>query len=302
MLQKVTVINHLGESVIIEPRSPEKSGFLVRSIDGLNPSRADVNMSDISQADGSRFDSSRVTSRNIVFTLGFWETSLSIEEMRVLSYKYFPIRRQITMIFETDTRIATTYGYVESNEITIFSREEQAVISVMCPDAYLYSVTKEITAFSSVTAAFEFPFSNESLVTPLLVMSTLSQYFSKVIIYSGDVDIGMVIKIHAIGSASELSIINIVTGGSLVIDSTKLAAIVGSDISAGDDIIISTVIGEKYVILIRSGTTYNIFNAVDSYPEWFRLYEGDNLFSYDADSGLSNLQFQIENRIAYEGI
>ena len=65
------------------------------------------------------------------------------------------------MIFETDNRMCETTGWVESNEPTIFSREEGCQISVICPDPYFYSLSKDSTIFSGIEPALEFPFSNE---------------------------------------------------------------------------------------------------------------------------------------------
>ena len=86
------------------------------------------------------------------------------------------------------------------------------------------------------------------------------------------------------------------------IDTDKLAKFTGSGIIAGDDIIICTVKGKKSITLQRAGKTTNILNCLVKNANWFQLAKGDNLFAYTADSGASNLQFKIENRIIYEGV
>ena len=83
---------------------------------------------------------------------------------------------------------------------------------------------------------------------------------------------------------------------------SKIAALTGSGIIAGDDIIISTVRGNKYISLLREGIYTNILNALDKESDWFQLTKGDNIFAYTADEGAENLQFKIENRIIYEGV
>jgi hypothetical protein len=93
-----------------------------------------------------------------------------------------------------------------------------------------------------------------------------------------------------------------VTLEALEIDSDKLISTTGDDILEGDDIWISTVKGNKYAILIRGSTTYNILNCLGIAPPWFQLEKGDNVYAYTADEGLTNLQFEIFNDIAYEGI
>lgn len=301
MINKVTVTNHLGESVTIELRLPEKSGFLVRGIEGLGPSKANINKTELSTDDGSVYNSAHVSSRNIVFTLRLLP-NVTIEDSRQKSYKYFPIKRCVTIRIETDNRICETIGYVESNEPNIFSKEEESIISVICPDAYFYSPQNEITEFSYVDSSFEFPFSNESTSQDLIVLGDLQLNTTKNIYYTGDASVGMIITIHAIGAANNVEITNVNTNGSILIDSTKLIALTGEDIHAGDEIIISTIKGNKSAFLQRDGTLTNILNALDKYPDWFQLDRGDNTFIYTAVSGVSNLQFRIENKIAYEGI
>jgi hypothetical protein len=301
MIKTVTITNHLGESMALELRFPERSGFLVREIEGLGPSKATINTTPIVTGDGSRYNSAHVASRNIVFSLTFLPNP-TIEITRHNSYKYFPIKKPIIIRIETDTRICETYGYVESNEPNIFSGKQSAIISVLCPDSYFYSVDKNVTIFSGIESLFEFPFSNESLTEDLIEFGNLQLNYEKSILYSGDTSVGIIIYIHATGSVRNLVIANSRTGEIMAIDSDRLIFILGSDISSGDDIIISTIKGDKFILLRRDGVWYNIRNALSRYINWFQLERGDNLFVYNTDDGIGNLQFRIENRIAYEGI
>jgi hypothetical protein len=54
--------------------------------------------------------------------------------------------------------------------------------------------------------------------------------------------------------------------------------------------------------LIREGVSYNILNCLDKNTDWFTLAKGDNIFAFTADSGVTNLQFRIENKVIYEGV
>lgn len=301
MIQSIKVTNHLQESILIELMNPESSGFIVLSIDGLGPPKAIINFTEMSGLDGSSYNSARAVSRNIVMRLGFMFKP-TVEAMRQKSYKYFPLKRLITLEFYADNRRVRTFGYVESNEPDIFSSESSCTISILCPDSYLLDEYNSVTVFSSITSNFEFPFSNESLVTPLLEMSILIFNTTKSVVYTGDASIGFIIHIHASGSANNVVITETATLNTISLDSSKIIAITGTDISAGDDIYVSTVKGDKYAILIRGSTTYNIINALGPDPTWFTLSKGDNIFAFSADSGLSYLQFEIITEVAYEGI
>ena len=90
----------------------------------------------------------------------------------------------------------------------------------------------------------------------------------------------------------------------MIINTDRLKTIMGTEtaIIAGDTIIINTVRGYKSITLLRDGITTNILNCLDRGSKWFTLMKGDNIFSYDADTGASNLQFYIVNKVAYDGV
>lgn len=304
MIRSVTFTNYLGDSVKVVLARPEESGFIITSITGLGPGKANVNTTEVATNDGSLFNSSRLPSRNIVISLKYmWADS--IEDARQKSYKYFPIKKKITMLIETDNRQAEIEGYVESNDPTIFSNSEGSDISIVCPDPFFYSAGKNginTTIFYGVEPLFEFPFSNESLFEKLLIMGEIKNETERVVVYNGDAEIGVTITIHAIGEASNITIYNTGTREVMRIDTDKMQKFTGSGIITGDDVIICTVKGNKSVSLFRNGKTTNILNCLDKNADWFQLAKGDNIFAYTAESGSTNLQFKIENRIIYEGV
>lgn len=301
MINKITITNHLDESLVLELRSPEKSGFFVRGIDGLTPGKATINVTEVLSNDGAFFNSARVGSRNIVFDLGFLEHS-TIEETRKLSYKFFPIKKLIKIQIETDTRTAFTYGYVESNEPNIFNKEEGTTISVLCPRSFFYSVDKNTTVFSGIQSFFEFPFSNESLTEKLIVMGEVEINREQTVFYTGDSEIGVVIYIQAFGNVENLRFVNVSTSEQMLIDTDKLTTMTGFGIIDKDFITISTLKGNKYITLQRDGEIINIINALGQNTDWFQIQPGDNVLVYTADSGAGNIHVQIENQIVYEGI
>ena len=328
MIKSITSTNHLDESITMELTSPEKSGFVVRSIDGLGPPKANIEMTEMSLMDGALYNSGRAQSRNIVISLSFLPPRIiyldpivpeppgitgfepippnatSIESTRQNSYKYFPLKKRVKILIETDNRICETYGYVESNTPDIFSKESGCIISILCPNSYLLTDELNVTIFASIEPEFEFPFSNESTTLKLLEFSTISGYFTKTVDYPGDADVGMVMYMHVIGDVENVEIFKLEPEPveSIKIDTNRIAALTGDGLKAGDDVIISTVKGNKYAILVRNGVETNILNCLDKYPDWIQLTRGDNIFTYTADVGLLNLQFRIENQVAYEGI
>ena len=301
MIKAVTVTNYLGDSIRLELARPELSGFVIKSITGLGPGKANINATEISTMDGGLYNSARVPSRNIVISIGYlWMAT--IEDVRQLSYKYFPIKKKVTLLFETDNREAMIEGYVESNDPTIFSKDEGSDISIICPNPFFYSSQSKTTIFSGIEPAFEFPFCNDSLAAPLLEMGVIENATDRVIVYDGDAETGVTITIHAFGEATNIAIYNLGTREIMRIDTDKLETYTGHGIMAGDDIVICTIPGQKSITLRRSGETTNILNCLDRDSDWFKLSKGDNVFTYTAETGNTNLNFSIENSVVYEGI
>lgn len=301
MIEAVTVTNPAGEQLRMVLADPDKSGLNITNITGIGPGEATINVNDIATTDGAVFNSARIGSRNIVFFIKFtW--SPTIEDARHRSYKFFPIKRQIYMLFETTNRTIAISGYVESNEPAIFEREEYAQISIVCPFPYFNSEYTQSALFYEVEQLFEFPFSNESLTEKLLIMGEYRGEFVINIPYYGDAPAGLLITAHANGPASNLMIYKIGTNEQIRIDSEKLIAITGSDIIAEDQIIISTEMGNKSIFLVRGGIYTNILNTLDRDVDWPVLTTGDNLFAYTASAGQGNIVLEISYRTLYEGV
>ena len=301
MIKSITVTNHLNESIKLELGFPERSGFLIQEISGLGPVKADINVSELSSVDGSIYNSARLPSRNIVFKLVLLE-SPTIEDTRQKSYKYFPIKKRVRLLIETTNRTAEIFGYVESNEPIIFSKQETTQISIVCPNPYFYSKGKQITTFTGFEKVFSFPFSNESLSDKLLIIGNILKNQIQTVLYEGDSEIGFNIEIHAIGTAKNVMIYNTNTLENMKIDTDKLIALTGQPIIMGDSIFISTIKGDKSIQLLREGVYYNIINCLDRDATWMFLRKGDNVFAFDAEEGGANLYFRIINQVIYQGI
>lgn len=307
MLKSVTITNYLGKSMSYSfdgPTLDDESGLLITEIEGLGPVKATINMTSLATADGDIFNSSRLEGRNLVIHARFTYAE-TIEDARLMSYKYFPIGHKLTFHIETDNRTAETEGYVESNEPVIFSEESDVQISVLCESPYFFAVDdegKKQTNFSNVIAEFEFPFSNESLSEPLLEFGLIVNKKENTVYYDGDAETGCIIQIHAIGAAEMITIYNIKTGEKMVLDTDKLETLTGDKIIYGDTITINTIKGSKSITLLRNGVSTNILNILGKDSDWFQLAKGDNLFAYTADYGEANIQFMVESQIIFEGV
>lgn len=321
MIRSVTVVNASGEALKITLNNPEpKHGLLITNIDGLGPAKAKVNVTERATTDGSIYNSARLETRNIVISLRF-TFAPTIEDVRQLTYRYFPIKKYITLFFETDNRTVYSTGYVETNEPSIFSKDEGAQISIICPDPYFYDAVSRNnqTQFSGVEALFHFPFNNTheveitssdpetygertKVTKQPMVMGNIFTLTQATIEYNGDSDVGVVFTLHALGTVKNVSLYNIDTRGYMFIDTEKLEQLTGKGFIAGDDIIVNTNTGYKSVTLLRDGHEINILNCVNRNADWFRLVKGDNRIAFSAEEGNEKIVMTAYNDIIYEGI
>lgn len=306
MINTLTVINYLGEQLAIKLANPFDVGMAITEITGIGPGSADIITTDNATMDGAVYNSSRLSYRNIVITLKLLGTDAngqSIEATRHNVYKYFPIKKPLWLIFESDKRNAMIQGYVESNEPEIFSDWETTQISIICPDPYFESLNGTITNFSGIEPTFQFPTSlNEE---PTFELGRLYMEGDIDIYYTGEVETGVNINMTFRDHVNPITIYNVLTNEKIVLDTTKIESRYGA-LQQGDKIVISTSRGYKKATLSRDNTTYNIINCLDKDLDWFQLHKGDNIFSYSveggADGGLYDLEMTFSNRILYEGL
>lgn len=320
MIKSITVFNYLGESLTLELAAPEKSGLWVKSIDGIGSGKSTINVTNMASNDGGVFNSARAETRNINISLGMFDVKIgdgdwTIEKSRQETYKYFPKKRWVKLIFKTDNRSLYIEGYVESNEPDIFSKEESVSISIICPDPNFYEDGGgHVDTLAEVEDNFEFPgvppiknvtgYSNESLSEDLTEFGIISIDVSTTVInYKGDIETGCLFRIKCRGHVENLSLYNAVTGESMIIDDSKLdSTLLPGGLSDGDIVEICTIKGSKSASVIREGSKHNILNSLGMNPNWFQIYPDDNVFAFTTTSGSGNVEIEILYEEAYEGV
>lgn len=303
MFRSMTVINDRNESLTISLDDPRESGYLIAGIDGLGPTKAILWHSESVTSDGSVFSGARKESRDITITLAYLrDANHSIEDLRHRLYRYFPEKRAVTLIFETDTRQVKTVGHVENNEVSIFTSQEASAITIRCADPWLEDaseISEIVTQFSTVEPLFEFPF---PIAGDTFEFGNISIDHSKNVRYDGEAEVGVVITVELTGQVSNPSFYNEDWNQSILIYTDKVKSIIGSDLQPGDQIIISTMSGEKYAKIRRAGIDYNILNAIDRAVSWITLYPGNNVITYMAESGIDNMHVSVSSKILYAGV
>lgn len=298
MINSVSVINDRGERLDLILRNPYISGFAVESIDGLNPPKSNINTTELSSFDGSVFNSARIVNRNIVLRLILLDNE-TIEESRHNLYRFMPIKSKVTFEVHTDERDIYTEGYVESNQINIFSNRETASISIICPDPYFYSLEDNTISYSGSVGLFEFPFENE-VGTNSLEFSEAGGECVLSVENNSNFRIGFEMDFRLFGGTGDITIENHQTDQYLVISSAAIEEVMGSTLQMGDTIKLSTVSGKKSLTLNRNGEIYNILYALGRRYDWVQLAPGLNAIEVTGN-GINNTDISLTVKNIYEG-
>ena len=304
MIYKIIATNQKGDSVELDLADPWAGGIAVVGASGLGPSEGTINMVDFATADGALFNSSRIQSREIQLNLQFLGND--IEAVRHKLLRYFRVKHQIILDFVTDTRQSYIVGYVDKNEIDIFSQKEGSNLTIKCPNPFfrLRDRTKGMNTvrFTTATPTFEFVFEDPQPDSPTLMFGAMTPTGETVINYEGDADTSTVIDIQFLGPAQGIKLFNTTTQSKINIDTNEIARIFGSAVKAGDRISISSSVGDKHVKAYRDGKVYNALSALDKDSAWVFLTPGDNMVTVRADSGIDNVSAMITFENLYESI
>ena len=281
-----------------------ESDYQVLSITGLNPPNAQINTSTIAGLDGAKFNSSKLQSRNIVIMI---KINGDIEANRINLYKYFATKEWCKFYYENEHRNVYIDCYVENFECDLFTNNEIAQISLICPQPYFKDMQTIIDDISKALAAFEFPFGfgSKGATNPSVTKDTSTDSaieFSTIdtskitnIYNDSESMTGVIIKIDVMGTISKLLIKNTQTGELMTLSYKFLE---------NDRILINTNKGQKSIVLVRNGVTTNLFTALVKGSTFFQLTIGDNFFSYTADNGSNDdlVHIIFEHYNIYRGV
>lgn len=313
MLLSVSVLNPSNDELIMELTNPERSGFTIRKIDGIGPTKSNINIYDIPSIDGGLFNSARTQARQIIIKLGYmWIATGShstplIEDARHLSYKYFPLKRKVRLEFVTDYRTLYIDGYIESNEPDIFSKDEVTTISIMCPDPNFYASDTEYGYINYPIKKFEVPFEDTSMTDPTIEFSEAPDPDKCSIDYTGDNITGVELELYfdddmPKSQTVSTACINNIRSTSIDVSIPRIIRRTEHPIRRGDYLIINGRPGHKSAIYHRLGQTYNCFDAITLKDDWPQLYPGKNTIVFNAGDNTGCLRGRVIYNTLYDGV
>lgn len=243
-----------------------ESDFQVYDIQGLNPPKAQINVSKVAGMDGSKFNSSKLAERNIVIYI---KLNGNVEANRIYLYSFFNTKEWCRFYYKNGARSVYIEGFVETVEVTSFTNNEVMQVSILCPSPYFKAASEIIDDVSKAIAKFKFPFSIN--VNNPIVFSTIDNTRITDVYNNSETESGVIIEVDVRGTVNSLQIKNTQTGEKITLN---------YEFIKHDKIIINTNKGDKSIKLIRNGVESNIFTSIQKGSTFFQLSIGDNYFSY----------------------
>ena len=192
-----------------------------------------------------------------------------------LFYKDYVLR------FLPNTSVRYSAAIAENNEVICKFK-----IEGFCPDPLFSEKVESKVTVANTIPMFRFPLIISKNPSPpggvVFGMKQPSLFIT--INNRGAIDIGMKIVFKANGT---------LRGPSLIDANTQKYFKVNKTMQAGEEIMINTIIGQKKIQGTLNGITSNYFKYRDLDSEWLQLKVGKNLFRYDADENIENLEVYI---------
>lgn len=287
IIKHMTITNSRGDSI--------KFGHHFKLIDDFELSGLDasVNYAE-STSDGSHYQNTKLD--NGSYTIPFfidrkwgdanWIETKRAEAFRVMNPTTNPMRIDFTtkggqeLYLTANLEGTPKFGQVFEDDNPLWLK---GLLQLSSGDPYFYGQAAKVVDIALWVGAFEFPLEipAEGIEfghrTESLIVNVLNQ---------GQTRSGMTIRFKATGTVSSPMLLNVNT-----YESIKL----NFSMKAGDEIEIKTYKGQRSITLFRDNQYVDIFRTID-FPNnsvFLQLEIGDNLFRYDADGGLGNLEVSM---------
>lgn len=212
------------------------------------------------------------TEDEMTYRKGLLNNFVNPQDAIDLIYKDYMIR------FIPDETVKYSVTAAENNEVIC-----KFQIKGTAPNPLFSNSYESRSTIAATIANFHFPLIlSENLYPKGVIFGYRTESLIVNIINRGAVDVGMRIVFKAKGVLENPKLINVNTHEEFAINKSMVAE---------EEIEINTNVGEKGVRGRVGNADYsNYFMYKDIDSTWLQLAVGDNLFRYDADSGLDNLE------------
>lgn len=280
MLKTVQVYTTMPgvEILTLDPLGvPEDDPVQVKHIEGLDPTKANINTLSYGAIDGDAFLGSNVPSRNIVLTLGpnpDWST-WTFESLRQLIYSYFiPKFSTVQLVFDSDeVGIVQISGIVEDVLANQFTKDPEYIVSLVCLDPFFTAVTPNTLSGTAIREGGDL----------------------EEIAYTGNIPTGIYLRMDPSGTDATTIRVYFGSTGTSYFD---VVAAVNSDVYF--DMNSRPLHKAVREVGLVNGIFTNRLSEVSNDSVWPVIMPGDNLFGVVTDAG--DHEWELEYYKRYGGI
>lgn len=285
--EKFIFENERGQQIEFSVYSP----FFINNIDGISGLKNIIYQNKGMGQDGSTYMGSTLGNRNIVIQGAITENK---EQNRIKLLSIINPKLKAKLIYADGNIKKYVECVVETAPTITKENKPKFQMSLICPNPYWRDTAESKKQIVLWKDDFHFP-----LIIPQdkgIIIGHREPSLIVNIENNGQVKTGMIIEFFARGTLKNPSLFNV---------NTREFIKVNKEMVAGEKIIINTNFGKKKILQELNGVTTDILNYLDIIgggDTFLQLDVGDNLFRYNADEGLDNLEVSIYYNNNYLGV
>lgn len=283
--EKLTYINSRGERLELGVDSVYHCN-ISKDVEGISGVTSVIYSTNSMGQHGDTYGGQRIEARDID-VVGHINTRDKAQalELRRSMLKIFNPELSATLVYEYGgfKRVIDCRAYGEPK---ILKKEVlyEFDLQIECLNPFWREEEETKEDIASWVAAWHFPCVIEKDSTKSMIYGYRAESVIVDCYNEGDVSTGMRIRFTALGTVSNPILLNVDTEEFIQINATM---------KTGDVIEINTKYGSKGAKLIRDGVETDYFRYIDVDSTFMQLAIGDNMFRYDAASGVNSLEVSI---------
>ena len=264
--------------------------YWITSAEGLGEADFDVSSQQAAGMDGELYQGSTANKRNIVIKATVIPPEGTTHaQIRETFFAFFVPRETGTLYFYDGDKARKIDYKTENCEFDLDGIFRDVTISLICPDPVFRSAIDERTDVAEIEGLIEWPVELEAEFEVAIKHDTKMATVHN----PSSVSRGLTVTFTAAGEATNPKLIEVNRQQSFRILTT---------LHNGDVLVVTTGPGSKRVKLIRDNVESNINYCWEFGGTWLQVEPGENLFTYEADSGSGALSVTLASTPLYWGV
>lgn len=286
-MEKIVCVSETGYSIEIGKGFP----FFLEETTGIHEFSGNVSTVKSAFGVGSKFVGTSVNDRSITITGYFKSRNKERASQRRQLYNAFPLNKKGTLYFYEENKEYKIEYYVQDVKIQNKFAFDPFQIDLICPSPYFTDLEESVVSLSTWKKLFSFPFEIPDGVG--IEFGEKSQNLLAEIENESNIEIGMRIVLNADNTVVNPKITNVITNEEFSLNTT---------LEKGDKIEVSTYINNKNIYVIQGGNKTRKNNLLNFGSKFLQIHPGNNVFKFEAESGVEDLSLEFYYYKSYEAI